>query len=587
MFCGGCGTEIAEGRRFCGSCGAALHAAVPSSAAATPLRPLFTAIQPVKVRAPWSTAKKAGLSLGLLLLVTAGGGWWWWTHRPVPEYKVQDPGLYPFPGLSSDGKTEQTGFMDANGNVVVEPVWDAASPTSILGRFTVCNEGMCAVVKNGKWGYIDTSGKLVVSNQFDSAGPFVEGLAAVTLGNRIGYIDKSGSYVINPQFDGARNFHSGLAAVHLNGVWGFIDRSGTWVIPALYTRVDTDGFSEGLAGVCAASKTVFSADPNRCGYLAKDGRFAIQPQFEDVSTFSGGLAPVKLADKWGYVDKSGKLAINPQFDKAGLFSGGIAVVEIAGNVGTIDHHGKFIINPGQYSVQFDPDELLRASTSDGYGLLSRGGKWVVPPSHALTGIGAIYGKVFFGHISGQWIPISLAGTVLSGSYKGANLASLVQDLANEAKAQNSMQVLVSAESTYSNTFPQTGFAASLSALGPANGNPDEHHAGIIDATLATETHDGYQFSLSIPAGNATGGTNFNYQITATPAAGHAGRIFCADSTGTIRYAQQGTQCTPSSPAAAPISVPSVQSQVQDKQSGLSGSTAEFSQRFPGYVESPS
>ncbi len=72
------------------------------------------------------------------------------------------------------------------------------------------NEGLCGVQKDGKWGYIDTSGHLAIPNQFDNAGAFVEGLAKVSLGNRVGYIDKTGHYAINPQFYEAHSFH---------GVW--------------------------------------------------------------------------------------------------------------------------------------------------------------------------------------------------------------------------------------------------------------------------------------------------------------------------------------------------------------------------------
>jgi hypothetical protein len=65
--------------------------------------------------------------------------------------------------------------------------------------------------------------------------------------------------------------------------------------------------------------------------------------------------------------------------------------------------------------------------------------------------------------------------------------------------------------------------------------------------MATGTKDGYQFTFSIPAGTSIGGTNFNYFLVAKPAAGHAGRIYCADSSGAIHYAAQGEECTITSP----------------------------------------
>ena len=76
---------------------------------------------------------------------------------------------------------------------------------------------------------------------------------------------------------------------------------------------------------------------------------------------------------------------------------------------------------------------------------------------------------------------------------------------------------------------------------------DENHAGFIGADLATGTRSNYQFAITIPTGTSTGGANFNYFIVAKPAAGHAGRSFCADSSGAIHYAVQGQECTITSP----------------------------------------
>ena len=139
-------------------------------------------------------------------------------------------------------------------------------------------------------------------------------------------------------------------------------------------------------------------------------------------------------------------------------------------------------------------------------------------------------------------PSPISGKVLAGPYKGSMLASLAQDIQDETSAIQSMHTLTAAETAYSGTYPP-GFTDSLEKLGPATGAPDQNHAGLIDITLATGTKDGYQFGITIPAGTSTGGSNFNYFLVAKPASGHAGRTFCADSSGTVRYAEQGQDCS--------------------------------------------
>ncbi|MFZ1006689.1 MAG: hypothetical protein WAN65_07630 [Candidatus Sulfotelmatobacter sp.] len=119
----------------------------------------------------------------------------------------------------------------------------------------------------------------------------------------------------------------------------------------------------------------------------------------------------------------------------------------------------------------------------------------------------------------------------------------VQDRKNEVSALASMRVLIMSEAMYSHAYPSKGFAASLDKLGPATGTADENHADFINADLAKGTKVGYQFAVSIPEGNSTGGTNLNYFIVVKPLAGHTGHTFCADSTGTIHYASREQECT--------------------------------------------
>ena len=56
------------------------------------------------------------------------------------------------------------------------------------------------VVQNGKWGFIDKTGKIVINPQFDEVDyfGFIEGLCGVKIGDKRGFIDKTGKYVWNP-----------------------------------------------------------------------------------------------------------------------------------------------------------------------------------------------------------------------------------------------------------------------------------------------------------------------------------------------------------------------------------------------------
>ena len=92
------------------------------------------------------------------------------------------------------------------------------------------SEGLAWVEINGKCGFIDKTGRLVIPCKYDEANDFSEGLANVKLNGKYGFIDKSGTLVIPCKYDWAWSFHDGRAKVQLNGKDGFVDKSGveTW-----------------------------------------------------------------------------------------------------------------------------------------------------------------------------------------------------------------------------------------------------------------------------------------------------------------------------------------------------------------------
>ena len=72
---------------------------------------------------------------------------------------------------------------------------------SAFGASSQSEEILLAPVKiEGKWGYINKTGKTAIEPQFDNAGGFQEGLAQIRMGDKCGFIDKSGKIAIKPQF---------------------------------------------------------------------------------------------------------------------------------------------------------------------------------------------------------------------------------------------------------------------------------------------------------------------------------------------------------------------------------------------------
>src|SRR5579863_10404135 len=93
------------------------------------------------------------------------------------------------------------------------------------------SENLHPVVVNGRYGYIDHSGKLAIAPQFDAAGEFSEHLAPISTAGKWGYIDQTGRTAITPQFDLADPFsRDELALVGMNGKLGYLKKDGQFAV---------------------------------------------------------------------------------------------------------------------------------------------------------------------------------------------------------------------------------------------------------------------------------------------------------------------------------------------------------------------
>lgn len=81
------------------------------------------------------------------------------------------------------------------------------------------------------------SGTLRIPQSFEVAKQFSEGLAAVRVDGRYGFIDRTGKIVIPARFEAAGPFIGGYAEVRLDGASGAIDRSGKLVVAAQFQRL--------------------------------------------------------------------------------------------------------------------------------------------------------------------------------------------------------------------------------------------------------------------------------------------------------------------------------------------------------------
>ncbi|WP_298788286.1 WG repeat-containing protein [uncultured Campylobacter sp.] len=311
-------------------------------------------------------------------------------------------------GTFSDGLCvvfigEQIFFMDENGRFTVR----LAPGMDFKTSFT---EGLAGIAKNGKFGFIDKTGRVVVEPKFDDMGiAFKDG--AILVGEmkcgrmKYGYVDKSGRTIIPPRYDEATYFSEGLASVRIADKWSVIDKSGATVSKLNLGRPVT--FKEGLAPV------KFNG---LYGFVNKDASVVIEPKFELASLFSEGLAAVKSGGKWGFIDKSGNFAIEPRFDEVNKFKEKRAVVRVGELWGIIDKSGKFILEPQKFDYIFGEfyGGMLNFRVNRKSGCLDIDGKVAIEP--IFDDISVFEGDVTTASVDYKSVFIDKKGRILPISY---------------------------------------------------------------------------------------------------------------------------------------------------------------------------
>jgi hypothetical protein len=83
------------------------------------------------------------------------------------------------------------------------------------------------VVRNGKWGFMDRKGHVVIAPTFADERDFFHGLAGVELPNeKWGFIDEKGKFAIPARFDEVRDSIDDLAPVRVGRKWATLTRLG-------------------------------------------------------------------------------------------------------------------------------------------------------------------------------------------------------------------------------------------------------------------------------------------------------------------------------------------------------------------------
>ncbi len=223
------------------------------------------------------------------------------------RYRIPD---HPYEGLAKiqDKSTGKWGFMDTKGKIVIPCKFDRVG----LGF----SNGICAVERfdqpskspyyqTSKSALINKKGDLLTEYIFDWTGEiFEDGYIKAAKGidgrRKESLVEATGEPLpgFNWDYDTIREFHDGLAIFEKDKKFGFLNRDGSVAIPALYDLAFF--FKEGIACV---KKNVNGE--SKYGGINKKGVEVIPFIYDEKFFFENGVALVVKDNQVGLIDAFG------------------------------------------------------------------------------------------------------------------------------------------------------------------------------------------------------------------------------------------------------------------------------------------
>lgn len=200
------------------------------------------------------------------------------------------------------GDNNKYGYIDTKGNIVIPCKFDFANNffegkalTSLYYKQSLEERMFYGYSPDTVWSrFVNKKGDYI-SDGYQSAYDFSEGFAAVKKNGKWGFINSSGILICACKWEEVRSFKEGMAGVKAKGQWGFINRNGDLVIPCVWESVFD--FKEGLAAV--EGYGFYETFINKKGEI-------IGENWQCVGEFENGLAGVHNWDgKEYYINYKG------------------------------------------------------------------------------------------------------------------------------------------------------------------------------------------------------------------------------------------------------------------------------------------
>jgi hypothetical protein len=192
-------------------------------------------------------------------------------------------------------KDKKWGLIDADGAVVVNPVYDA------IGEFK--RFGYAVMQRDGGVGLFNSSIQEIIPPQYDDINVLDSTLIAVMEFGEWMVVDLDGNVVLDKGYEKVHVWNDQFIAFTKNDKWGLVDRSGQLIVAPKYDELTYEA-----VGVFLTRRG------NLLGLMDKNGREILANIADEVKLLENDLLFFKKGHYWGAVNTNGKQLLEPKFD---------------------------------------------------------------------------------------------------------------------------------------------------------------------------------------------------------------------------------------------------------------------------------
>lgn len=228
----------------------------------------------------------------------------------IPLTLYYNPSIYPT--FSEDfavvGNEEgKRGFIDKSGKLVIPFDYDMA---------TDFKNGLASVhlynrKKQTATAYLIDKNNKRVTRKYGSIYEFSEGLAAVRKKGKAGFVNRKEKTVIPFVYDYTGSFQNGIAGVQKNEKWGFINKEGELIVDYKYDYIQKEGDYISVAYRIGEVTLIY-------GLMDSTGKEITSVKYRNIESIGDNLYRVMTPDKegwqrYGIINSRGEEIVPPNY----------------------------------------------------------------------------------------------------------------------------------------------------------------------------------------------------------------------------------------------------------------------------------